>query len=50
LRAGMHMKGRDGCTPLGPWLVDAADVPDPMNLRLTTHVNGELPSKAAPGT
>jgi 5-oxopent-3-ene-1,2,5-tricarboxylate decarboxylase / 2-hydroxyhepta-2,4-diene-1,7-dioate isomerase len=32
--------GRDACTPLGPWLVDAADVRDPMNLRLRTLING----------
>ena len=28
--------------PIGPWLVDAADVPDPMNLALQTTVNGKL--------
>ena len=27
---------------LGPWLVDAADVPDPGNLGLRTYVNGKL--------
>ena len=36
------MKNRDGCTPLGPWLADAADIADPMNLVLRTFVNGEL--------
>jgi 5-oxopent-3-ene-1,2,5-tricarboxylate decarboxylase/2-hydroxyhepta-2,4-diene-1,7-dioate isomerase len=41
-RPNLRVKSRDGCTPLGPWLVDAADIPDPMNLRLTTRVNGEL--------
>ena len=41
-RPNLRVKSRDGCTPLGPWLVDAADILDPMNLRLTTHVNGEL--------
>lgn len=41
-RPNLRVKGRDGCTPLGPWLVDAADIPDPMNLRLTTHVNAGL--------
>lgn len=41
-RPNLRVKSRDGCTPLGPWLVDAADIPDPMNLRLTTHVNAEL--------
>src|SRR5690606_41267830 len=30
-----------GCTPIGPWLVDAADVPDPMTLVLSTSVNGK---------
>ena len=41
-RPNLRVKNRDTCTPIGPWLVDAADVPDPMNLRLTTHVDGRL--------
>jgi 5-oxopent-3-ene-1,2,5-tricarboxylate decarboxylase/2-hydroxyhepta-2,4-diene-1,7-dioate isomerase len=41
-RPNLRVKSRDGCTPLGPWLVDAADVADPMNLALRTYVNGEL--------
>ncbi|MBL8487485.1 MAG: fumarylacetoacetate hydrolase family protein, partial [Rhodocyclaceae bacterium] len=41
-RPNLRVKNRDGCTPLGPWLVDAADVPDPMALRLTSTVNGRL--------
>jgi len=41
-RPNMRVKSRDEATPLGPWVVDAADVPDPMNLRLTTTVNGRL--------
>ena len=41
-RPNLRVKNRDTCTPLGPWLVDAADVPDPMNLRLLTRVNGRL--------
>jgi len=41
-RPNLRVKSRDGCTPLGPWLVDAADVRDPMNLALRTYVNGEL--------
>ena len=41
-RPNLRVKNRDTCTPLGPWLVDAADVPDPMGLRLTTTVNGAL--------
>jgi 5-oxopent-3-ene-1,2,5-tricarboxylate decarboxylase/2-hydroxyhepta-2,4-diene-1,7-dioate isomerase len=39
-RPNLRVKNRDGCTPLGPWLVDRADVRDPMNLKLTTRVNG----------
>ena len=38
----LRVKNRDTCTPIGPWLVDAADVPDPGNLRLQTWVNGAL--------
>jgi 5-oxopent-3-ene-1,2,5-tricarboxylate decarboxylase/2-hydroxyhepta-2,4-diene-1,7-dioate isomerase len=41
-RPNLRVKNRDGCTPLGPWLVDRADVPDPMRLKLTTRVNGKL--------
>lgn len=41
-RPNLRVKNRDGCTPLGPWLVDAADVPDPMDLRLRTLVNGRV--------
>jgi 5-oxopent-3-ene-1,2,5-tricarboxylate decarboxylase/2-hydroxyhepta-2,4-diene-1,7-dioate isomerase len=41
-RPNLRVKNRDACTPLGPWLVDAAAVPDPMNLKLRTSVNGEV--------
>ena len=41
-RPNLRVKNRDGCTALGPWLVDAADVPDPHNLALRTRVNGKL--------
>ncbi len=41
-RPNLRAKNRDGLTALGPWLVDAADVPDPMNLSLSTIVNGKL--------
>jgi 5-oxopent-3-ene-1,2,5-tricarboxylate decarboxylase/2-hydroxyhepta-2,4-diene-1,7-dioate isomerase len=41
-RPNLRVKNRDTCTPLGPWLVDAADVPDPMALALQTTVNGKL--------
>src|SRR5882757_4160474 len=41
-RPNLRVKSRDASTPLGPWLVGASDVPDPMNLRLTTTVNDLL--------
>lgn len=39
-RPNLRVKNRDGCTPLGPWLVSPDEVADPMNLALTTRVNG----------
>jgi len=39
-RPNLRVKNRDGCTVLGPWLVDAADVADPHALGLRTLVNG----------
>ncbi len=41
-RPNLRVKNRDGGTVLGPWLVEAADVPDPSSLGLRTFVNGEL--------
>ncbi|HTT09616.1 MAG TPA: fumarylacetoacetate hydrolase family protein [Burkholderiaceae bacterium] len=41
-RPNLRVKNRDGCTVLGPWLVDAADVPDPHRLALRTLVNGRV--------
>lgn len=41
-RPNLRVKNRDGCTPIGPWLVDATDIPDPMNLALSTSVNGKV--------
>jgi 5-oxopent-3-ene-1,2,5-tricarboxylate decarboxylase/2-hydroxyhepta-2,4-diene-1,7-dioate isomerase len=41
-RPNLRVKNRDGATALGPWLVDAVDVPDPHGLSLRTLVNGEL--------
>ena len=35
-------KGADTFCPWGPWITTADAVPDPEDLRLTTHVNGEL--------
>ena len=40
-RPNLRVKNRDTCTVLGPWLVDAVDVPDPHHLALSTHVNGK---------
>jgi 5-oxopent-3-ene-1,2,5-tricarboxylate decarboxylase/2-hydroxyhepta-2,4-diene-1,7-dioate isomerase len=41
-RPNLRVKNRDSATLLGPWLVDAADVPDPMSLALRTRVNGKV--------
>jgi 5-oxopent-3-ene-1,2,5-tricarboxylate decarboxylase/2-hydroxyhepta-2,4-diene-1,7-dioate isomerase len=41
-RPNLRVKNRDTCTPIGPWYVDAGDVPDPMALALSTTVNGKL--------
>jgi 5-oxopent-3-ene-1,2,5-tricarboxylate decarboxylase/2-hydroxyhepta-2,4-diene-1,7-dioate isomerase len=41
-RPNLRVKNRDGCTALGPWLVDAADLPEPHALALSARVNGEL--------
>jgi 5-oxopent-3-ene-1,2,5-tricarboxylate decarboxylase/2-hydroxyhepta-2,4-diene-1,7-dioate isomerase len=41
-RPNMRAKNRDTCTVLGPWFVDAADVPDPQALALRTQVNGQV--------
>jgi 5-oxopent-3-ene-1,2,5-tricarboxylate decarboxylase/2-hydroxyhepta-2,4-diene-1,7-dioate isomerase len=41
-RPNARAKNRDGATVLGPWFVEAEDVPDPANLDLRTFVNGKL--------
>ena len=41
-RPNLRVKNRDGCTALGPWLVDAADVPDPHALDLRARLNGRV--------
>lgn len=41
-RPNLRVKSRDTGTVIGPWLVDAADIPDPHALELRTWVNGEL--------
>ncbi|MCC3294267.1 fumarylacetoacetate hydrolase family protein [Arthrobacter sp. zg-Y411] len=39
--SNLRSKGGDGFTPVGPHILDAADV-DPANLRIRTWVNGDL--------
>lgn len=41
-RPNLRVKNRDACTVLGPWFVDAMDVPDPHALPLRTLVNGTV--------
>lgn len=41
-RPNLRVKNRPTCTPLGPWLVDAADIANPMALALQTTVNGKV--------
>jgi len=46
--AMFRVKGEDGFCPLGPYMVDTADV-DPANLWLRTYVNGEAVQEANTG-
>jgi len=46
-RPNFRVKSRDACTPIGPWLVDATDVRNPMNLRMTTSVNGAITQRGS---
>jgi 5-oxopent-3-ene-1,2,5-tricarboxylate decarboxylase/2-hydroxyhepta-2,4-diene-1,7-dioate isomerase len=48
-RPNLRVKNRDGATVLGPWFVDAADVPDPHALALRTLVNGETTQQCHTG-
>jgi 5-oxopent-3-ene-1,2,5-tricarboxylate decarboxylase / 2-hydroxyhepta-2,4-diene-1,7-dioate isomerase len=48
-RPNLRVKNRDTCTVLGPWLVDAADVPNPHDLALRTFVNGQLTQQGHTG-
>ena len=41
-RPNLRVKNRDTGTVIGPWLVDAADVPNPQALALRTLVNGRV--------
>jgi 5-oxopent-3-ene-1,2,5-tricarboxylate decarboxylase/2-hydroxyhepta-2,4-diene-1,7-dioate isomerase len=44
----LRVKGQDGFCPLGPELVDSADV-DPGDLALRTYVNGEVVQQGSTG-
>jgi 5-oxopent-3-ene-1,2,5-tricarboxylate decarboxylase/2-hydroxyhepta-2,4-diene-1,7-dioate isomerase len=46
--AMLRVKGQDGFCPLGPFLVDAADV-DPNSLTLRTYVNGAVVQETTTG-
>ena len=48
-RPNLRVKNRDTCTVLGPWLVDAVDVPDPHDLALRTLVNGRVTQQGHTG-
>lgn len=39
-RPNARVKNRDATTPIGPWIVDAADIADPQSLTMITKVNG----------
>jgi 5-oxopent-3-ene-1,2,5-tricarboxylate decarboxylase/2-hydroxyhepta-2,4-diene-1,7-dioate isomerase len=41
-RPNLRVKNRDTGTPIGPWMVDAADIANPMQLALQTTVNGAV--------
>lgn len=43
--SNVHSKGLDGCTPIGPSILDAAQL-DPSSLHLQTYVNGRLEQDA----
>lgn len=43
-KEGNQLLGKmfDGFAPLGPWLVTRDEIPDPINLRVISRVNGEI--------
>lgn len=45
----LRVKGQDGYCPLGPFLVDAADI-DPDDLTLRTYVNGKVVQETHTGS
>lgn len=48
-RPNLRVKNRDACTVLGPWFVDAEDVPNPHDLKLRTLVNGQVTQQGHTG-
>jgi len=48
-RSGQWGKGKsfDGFGPLGPWLVTAAELPDPQSIPLELAVNGEIRQRSS---
>lgn len=40
-RPNLRVKSRDGLTPLGPYIIEKEDVPEPSALEIRTFVNGE---------
>jgi acylpyruvate hydrolase len=43
-KTGIHLMGKSfpGFAPMGPYLVTSDEIPDPQNLKLSLHVNGEV--------
>ncbi len=50
-RGGQWIKGKsaENFNPMGPWLVTTDEVPDPLDLELALHVNGELMQSGSTG-
>jgi 5-oxopent-3-ene-1,2,5-tricarboxylate decarboxylase/2-hydroxyhepta-2,4-diene-1,7-dioate isomerase len=48
-RPNLRVKNRDGCTPIGPWVADVSDIPNPMDLVLRTYINGEKKQEGTTG-
>ena len=46
-RPPVSAKCLDGFGPVGPYIVDREDIPDPHNLAISTYVNGELRQTAS---
>ena len=46
-RPPVTSKCPDGFGPIGPYIVDRGEIPDPHNLAISTYVNGELRQSAS---